>query len=116
MKKFLYWLPRILSILFICFLTLFSLDVFEIDAPWYQLLLGFLVHSIPSIVLGGVTILAWKKPKIGGWFFVAAGLALAILTRFNLMSVTIYVPPVLVGALYLLSVEKKPVDKPVDKV
>ena len=27
--KGLYWAPRILSILFICFLSLFSLDVFE---------------------------------------------------------------------------------------
>jgi hypothetical protein len=103
MKKFLYWLPRILSVLFICFLTLFSLDVFEIEAPWYQLIGGFLIHSIPSLVLIVVTIIAWKKPKIGGWLFMAVGLGLAILTKFNLMSMVIYVSPIIVGILYLVS-------------
>lgn len=110
MNKFLYWLPRVLSVVFICFLTLFSLDVFEIDAPWYQLIGAFLIHSLPSLVLIIVTIIAWKKPKIGGWLFIAAGLGLAILTKFNLMSAVIYVSPIIVGILYLVSAKKSDKD------
>jgi len=106
MKKFLYWLPRVLSILFICFLTLFSLDVFDIEAPWYQLVGAFFMHSIPSLILIGVTVLAWKKPKIGGWVFIAAGLVLAIVVRFNPISLVIFVPPVLIGILYLIADKK----------
>jgi hypothetical protein len=49
MKRFLYWFPRVLSIVFICFLTLFSFDVFEIQAPWYQLLGAFLIHFFAKI-------------------------------------------------------------------
>lgn len=68
-----------------------------------MMLAGFIIHSIPSLVLIGVTILAWKKPKIGGWLFVLAAFALFVLTRFNLGAFVIYVLPLIIGLLYLAS-------------
>lgn len=82
MKKFLYWLPRILAILAIAFLTMFSLDVFEPGTSiWYQLA-GFVVHSIPSIILIILLIIAWRRPKVGGIAFLVVGAILAFIVWF----------------------------------
>ena len=50
-KKSTYWMPRILSILFICFLSLFSLDVFQPGMSTAEIALGLFMHNIPSIIL-----------------------------------------------------------------
>ncbi len=39
-RKWLYWTPRILAIIFICFLLLFSLDVFGQGLSFSQKILG----------------------------------------------------------------------------
>jgi len=66
LKKFIFWLPRVLAILIIAFITLFSLDVFSPGGNIWLEILGFLIHSIPSLLLIIILIVAWKWPKIGG--------------------------------------------------
>jgi lysylphosphatidylglycerol synthetase-like protein (DUF2156 family) len=73
-KDFVYWTPRILSIIFICFLTLFSLDVFESTNGFWQILLGLLIHNIPSFILIIVLAISWKREIVGGITFILAGL------------------------------------------
>ncbi|AEJ20918.1 hypothetical protein Spica_2823 [Gracilinema caldarium DSM 7334] len=41
--------PRIAAILIILFVSLFSLDVFEMDASPLKILGAFLIHNIPSL-------------------------------------------------------------------
>lgn len=73
-NKFVYWVPRILSILFILFLTLFSFDVFGNGYGFWGTILAFLMHNIPVFVLIVVLIIAWKHEIVGAIAFILAGL------------------------------------------
>ncbi len=73
-NKFIYWIPRILSILFILFLAMFSLDVFEPGLSAGQIALGLFMHNIPVFILLAVLIISWKREIVGGIVFILAGL------------------------------------------
>jgi hypothetical protein len=72
--KFVYWTPRILSIVFIAFLALFSLDVFDEKLGFWQTLLGLFMHNIPALILLAILIISWKREIVGGVVFILAGL------------------------------------------
>ena len=72
------WIPRTLGILFIVFLSLFALDVWSMDAPFWAKLGGFLMHLIPSFVLVIVLAISWKRPIIGGIIFLIIALLFTI--------------------------------------
>jgi hypothetical protein len=78
--KFLLWLPRILSILFIAFLAVFSLDVFEPGLKWSEIAVGLFMHNIPVFVLIAVLVVAWKHEIVGAVAFGLAGLLYVYLT------------------------------------
>lgn len=73
LAKIIHWAPRIAAILIILFISLFSLDVFEMDASPLELLGGFLIHNIPAIGMIVLLILAWKRPVVGFVAFLVAG-------------------------------------------
>jgi hypothetical protein len=77
-KKLTFFIPRILGILFIIFLMLFSLDVFEAGVPFFHTLLALFIHNIPALVLFGLLIISWKHEIIGGVLFILAGLLLTL--------------------------------------
>ena len=72
-KKVLYWFPRILSIIFILFLSLFSLDIFDSCNGFFDCALGLFMHNIPSIILLIILIISWKHEIVGGIVFILAG-------------------------------------------
>ncbi len=72
--KFTYWTPRVLSIIFIAFLALMSLDVFGTGAGFWETLGGLFVHNIPALILLIVLIISWKHEIVGGVAFILAGL------------------------------------------
>ncbi|MBT3304696.1 hypothetical protein HOD14_01200 [Candidatus Woesearchaeota archaeon] len=107
-KKINYWLPRILAIIFIIFISLFALDAFDGSGFW-KMILGFVIHLIPTFILIGITVWAWKKPEYGGWAFVLLGCVFVVF--FNLykdpISLLLIAGPVfLVGVLFLLEGKK----------
>ncbi len=69
------WAARILCILAIAFLTMFSFDVFEEGTGLGQEILGFLMHNIPSFVMIILLIIAWKHELVGGVLITLVGLA-----------------------------------------
>lgn len=73
-----HWAPRIAAIVIILFISLFSLDVFEMEASPLELLGGFLIHNIPSIGLLVLLIVAWKRPAVGFVAFLVAGVLFAL--------------------------------------
>lgn len=97
MKKFLRWLPRILAILFIAFISMFALDVFG-EPQWF---LALMIHLIPSYFLIAITIVAWKQEKFGGGLFLMAGLALLVFTHFE--ALILGIPAFIIGWLFLIS-------------
>lgn len=74
-NKFIYWTPRILSIIFILFLALFSLDVFEGNYGFWGTIIGLFIHNIPAMILLIVLIISWKHEIVGGVAFILAGIA-----------------------------------------
>lgn len=108
--KIIYWIPRILSILFILFLAIFSLDVFDEGLGFWQTILGLFMHNIPALILLLFTIIAWKRPLVGAVAYIFAGaLYLVLMTmvgvpRFQALSMSIIIagPALLVGILFLV--------------
>jgi len=97
------WIARILMIGFILFLTVFSLDVFEIEATLLEQLGGFVMHSIPSLVLVAVLLVSWRNPLLGGILTLASAAALTL--RFRIQGITelatLVLPLVVVGILFI---------------
>jgi hypothetical protein len=73
-KPLLFWTPRILSILFIVFLSLFALDVLDGNLGFWQTALALTMHLIPVFVLIAALFLAWRWEWIGAGIYAAAGL------------------------------------------
>ena len=101
LAKIIHWAPRGAAILIIIFVSLFSLDVFEMAATPLEMLGGFLIHNIPSIGMLLLLIIAWKRPVVG---FVAFLAAAAIFSLFfvrdihSLPSLLLFVLPILLIA------------------
>ncbi len=78
LAKIIRWAPRVASIMIIFFLTLFSLDVFDGSASWLEMLGGFIMHNIPSIILIVILLFAWKRPLVGFWAFLIFGVGFSL--------------------------------------
>lgn len=103
--RIIYWLPRILSIAFILFLSLFALDIFGEYRGW-EAVLGFLIHLLPSLILLGVVLVAWKHDLVGTVVFLAAAVFYVFAAGFDRpwsWYAGISGPAALVGILFFLS-------------
>ncbi len=110
-----HWLPRIICILAILFISLFAADSFAPGLTIWQQLGGFLMHLIPSFILLALLIVAWKWERIGGIIFMAIGLGLSpfiLMLNYNrnhsigmslVIILTITIPFFVVGILFLIS-------------
>ncbi|MEK7160665.1 MAG: hypothetical protein AAB724_01410 [Patescibacteria group bacterium] len=104
-KQSIYWAPRILSLLFVAFLSIFSFDVFDEYQGWAAIL-PLCLHLLPSLVLLAVVILAWKYDLIGAVVFLAAAIGYSCWAGFDRPGswyVLISGPAFLVGILFFLS-------------
>jgi len=113
-NKFIYWTPRIASIIYILFLMLFSLDVFEMKLNFWGTILGLFMHNIPALILLILLIISWKYEIVGAVAFVFAGLLYIgiLLSRIITIqpvpwyqlfwSLQISVPAFLIGYLFLI--------------
>ena len=114
MNKFLYWTPRILSILLILFLALFSLDVFGNGYSFWETIAGLLIHNIPVFILTILLIISWKHELVGAITFILAGLLYIISTLTRVpwylavsWSMIIAGPAFLIGILFFINYKKK---------
>jgi hypothetical protein len=73
-KKFIFWAPRVLAIIFILFLSLFALDVFEPGRLIPEMIAGFLIHLIPCYILVAVLVISWKRELFGTVVFTLLGI------------------------------------------
>ncbi len=84
-NKFVFWTPRVLSIIFIFLVFLMSFDVFKQNNFSWKIILGFLIHNIPTFLLIILLIISWKKEIVGGIGFILAGLIYAGLILKNII-------------------------------
>jgi hypothetical protein len=119
-NKYLYWIPRILAIVFILFLSIFSLDVFEPGLNAWQIIIGLLIHNIPVFILAIVLWISWKREIVGGIFFILAGILLSTVSVVRMVqseyftwygtlgvALTVGGPAIIIGILFLIGWFKK---------
>jgi hypothetical protein len=91
MKKLIYYLPRALAVLIVFFFALFILEGFSPEFFWQD----SLSHLVITAIMLLATILAWKKPKVGSWFFILAGI-------YFIKGLFLSIPLLLAGILFLI--------------
>jgi len=105
-KRLLFWTPRVLCILFAVFISLFALDVFGEGYTFWEMLLGFLIHLIPTGIVLVVLVISWRWEWVGGILFIALGVAYLVMSwnKFHWSAyVAISGPLFLIGVLFLIS-------------
>jgi len=112
--KFIFWTPRILSIIFILFLAMFSLDVFEGNYGFWGTVAGLFMHNIPVIILSILLIIAWKHELVGAIAFILAGIFYIIFLLKNsfewyILSWAVQISGIafFIGILFLINWKKK---------
>ncbi len=111
-NKFVYWTPRILSMIFILFLAMFSLDVFDMKLGFWETLLGLFMHNIPAFILLAVLLISWKHEIVGGIVFIIFGILYIVIMLMNALrnsfewymisnSLIIAGPAFLIGILFI---------------
>jgi len=106
MNKTLRWLPRILTIAYILFISLFALDAFSSDVSLFAKIGGFLIHLFPSFLLTAALAVAWKKPLPGGILFLALGVLATLFWntyRQFLSFIVLSLPMLTSGLLFIVS-------------
>ena len=118
-RRSLHWIPRIICIMAILFISMFSLDALNSELTIWQQIQGLFMHLIPSFVLILLLLLSWKRELIGGIIFVIIGLGLSpiiFMHNYNMnqsiwMSLgiisVITIPFAIVGMLFIVSHYRK---------
>ncbi|HLD11305.1 MAG TPA: hypothetical protein VJB91_00135 [Patescibacteria group bacterium] len=106
MRDKLYWSSRILSVLFVLFISFFATSE--------KTVIGFLIQLIPALIVLAFTLLAWRWERIGGILFYVLGF-LYILFAWGYTSPLAYViisgPMFLLGTLFLIQAKRRNDDR-----
>ena len=97
----LFWVPRILCIVFALLLSTFALDVFGEGLSFWQTVLALLVHLIPTWIIIAVLIVSWHRGWFGAAFFPGLGL-LYLVTTWGRFHWSVYL--MIAGPLFLMGV------------
>lgn len=103
------WAPRLLSLVFVMFLSLFALDVFS-EYEGLDMVAPLVIHLVPSMVLLAGVALAWRWDLVGAGLFLGAAVAyvwMVGLDRHWSWYAAISGPCLLVGMLYIASWRQK---------
>ena len=73
-KGFLFWFPRIITIIFILFISMFALDIFDMNLGFLDTIKGLFMHLLPTIILTSILIIFWKKSIVLGSMWVGFGI------------------------------------------
>lgn len=114
-ERVFHWLPRVICIIAILFISMFAIDSFAPGYTIWQQLGAFFIHLIPTFILTALLIVAWKWEYIGGIIFMIIGLGFSpsifIHNYYRTNSVSIGIsnmimitfPFILVGILFVVS-------------
>ena len=80
-KTVLYWAPRVISILFALFISMFGFDVFDMGIGFPEIILAFFMDMLPAILVAVMVIIAWKWEMVGA--IICAGLGLFYIFGMN---------------------------------
>lgn len=103
--QILHWTPRILSLIYVFFLALFALDVFNEYSGW-AVVIPLLMHLIPSFILLIIVAVSWRYEIVGAVVFSGFALSYVYMVGFDRpwsWYVAISGPAAIVGVLFFLS-------------
>ncbi len=113
--KIIHWVPRVLCIIAVIFISMFAFDSFSPDRTFLQNIGSLLMHLLPSFVLIAILILAWKWELAGGILFTVLGVVAtpfiynlnfqrthSASTSFTVV-LAITLPFVIIGILFIVS-------------
>jgi len=103
-KKYLYWIPRIITIVFTIFISLFALDVFG-EYLFPDVLAALFMHLIPTFVLIAMLLVAWKWEHVGGTLFLVAGIIYILMVARSFKFISLFIissPLFFIGVLFLV--------------
>lgn len=107
-NRWIYWSPRVLTILFILFISIFALDVFGNGYSFLQTIIALFIHLLPSIVLLIFLIFAWKFEWIGAMGFFIFSIWFSLVMKGEVIAYFIIgIPAIAIGILWWLSWSKK---------
>lgn len=98
------WISRILAILYVLFISFLAFDVFAQGYTWWETLFALFMHLMPAFLLIVATIVAWRRPALGGVWFVFLGLVSVFFfnTQTDFISfMFISLPSFVIGGLFL---------------
>jgi ABC-type enterochelin transport system permease subunit len=105
-RRWIFWTPRVLTILFAAFISIFALDVFGEHYSPGQLLIALGMHLIPTALIVVALLIAWRWAWVGAVLFFGLGV-LYIVTMHGRARWDWYLliagPLFLVGLLFLLN-------------
>jgi hypothetical protein len=103
LKKILFWTPRIAGILFILFISMFALDIFDEQLGFWGTIVGLFMHLIPSVLLTIALIIAWRWEWVGAVLFIGWAIWYVTFMRgfYWVAYVVIAGLPALIGLLFL---------------
>lgn len=101
-RKLIFFLPRILSLLFVGFISLFALDVFGVYHG-FELAIALLMHLLLPLALLVFVAFAWKYGLVGAFSFIGFSIFYTWQAREHpgwILSLS--GPSLIVGLLYFL--------------
>ena len=113
--KIIHWLPRIICIIAILFISLFAFDVFSPEHTIWQQIRDLLMHLIPSFILIAILLYAWRWEYSGGIIFTIVGIGFSpfiFMKNYNMnhsigmstvIVLAITIPFLVVGVLFIVS-------------
>ena len=105
-KRVVFWLPRILCILFAVFVSIFALDVFGEGYGFWETIVALIMHLVPTAIILIALAIAWRWEWIGAILFAALGAWYVIMAwgKFDWITYLLIAGPLfLIGALFLVN-------------
>mgnify|MGYP001609782195 FL=1 len=101
LTKILYWTPRIVCLLYIGFISLFALDVFNGEYNLAQTLVALTMHLIPSMLILLALVIAWRWELAGSIVFDVLAIAWLIYVGDFGKSLIITLPLFVISSLFV---------------
>ena len=68
-SQIIYWTPRILTMAFAAFLSIFTLDIFSEPFSLFGKAVALFMHLIPSMMVVAILAVIWRHEWLGAIFF-----------------------------------------------